>query len=309
MNRDIKKFITSFIVVASLLAIADFCIGTFLMFSLNKMPQTQSQASRANYALLNTEADCIIVGPSRASEHYDSEIISDILGISTYNAGRDGHYIVYDDCVLHTILDRTTPQIVIFDGGDGMMCTSDHVTANSLKPYYGRFDYITRRLDDVNPRYFKYQMISKLYRFNNMPIRIIEGYLKPKDVFNGYCSRGNVFIQDEPYTSVRFEKSSTQEIDVNGEKAMDDMISICNEKGIELFIVQSPMYTDVYTDNPIIEEKIKNYGNIHVINDLALIEFSSHPELFSDHVHLNDKGAKKFSTLVSGQIMTILHAQ
>lgn len=306
MSKEVRKFITSVAIFMVIMIIADFGIGNILRVLLENMPQTQSQASRTNYALLKADADCIIVGPSRASEHYDSEIISNILGMSVYNAGRDGHFIVYDDCVLHTILDRTTPKLVIFDGGDNLICRPGHITVNSLKPYYGQFDYVTKRLDENNQMYFKYQMISKLYRFNNMPIRLLEGYLKPKDTFNGYCSRGDASINDKPIEHIKFEKSINPEPDVQGEIAFDDMINICQQKNIDFFVVRSPYFVDVYSDNPIVETKIKNYNKAHFIDNYALVEFTSRPELFSDHGHLNDKGAKEFSKLVANQIKTIL---
>lgn len=302
MNKDIRRFLISTCVVFGLLFIADIAVGKVLYHLLDNMPQTQAQASRTNFALNKTQADCIIIGNSRASEHYVSNIIADSIGMSVYNAGRDGHYIAYNDGMIHAIFERYTPKMVIFEYEDDLICSDDHVTINDLKPYYYRCKYLQNRMDLCNKWSFKYAMHSNLYVFNNFPVRLLEGYVKAKDVFNGYCSRGETHINDKPINDLTLCNKEDSGVNEFGSSSLDNIINLCQDNNCLLIITTSPKYSVNYSNNPLLSLHIAGKKNIFVVNNMNIVGFHKHPEWFSDHGHLNGLGAEEYSKVFASQL-------
>jgi hypothetical protein len=305
--KEIKRFITSITIVVILVSIVELIVNISFGYLLDNMPQTQAQASRTQYALKKSNADCVIIGSSRASEHYVSNIIADSIGMTVYNAGRDAHGIAYSDCIIHEIFNRCPPKVVILEYDDGLLCTSDHINVNDLKPYYGKMDYTTGILNMCNNWNFKISMLSSLYRYNNFPIRLFEGYIKPRDVFDGYCSRGEHHISDKPITKA-LELKEDENLHTNriGLYCLDDIIRLCEVFGSRLILVTSPKYSEYYSNNPLLKSIVKGKSGICVINDMNIPGFHLHPEWFSDHNHLNDAGAVEFSCMLGAQLKKVL---
>ena len=53
-----------------------------------------SSIREMNDVCLDNQYDVLIMGSSRAHHHYVPEIISDSLGLSCYNTGKDGNGII-----------------------------------------------------------------------------------------------------------------------------------------------------------------------------------------------------------------------
>ena len=93
-------------------------------------------------------------------------------------------------------------------------------------------------------------------------------------------------------------------LDTNMVNALENIISICKEKNIALYIINSPVYhmvneiqTPAYAVAKISLDIIhRNHVNFLDFSDDPA--FVGHPELFADQGHLNDKGAKVFSNMV-----------
>jgi hypothetical protein len=305
--KDIKRFIISIVIVVVLMIIADGFVGMSFGYMIGNLPQTQAQASSTQYALTKSDADCIIIGNSRASQHYVSHTIADSIGMTVYNAGRDGHDIAYSDCVIHEIFDRYSPKVVILEYDDALICTPRHVTVNSLKPYYGQFDYTTSMLDKCNNWSFKVSMCSNLYRYNNFFVRILEGYIKPRDVYDGYCSRGEHHINDAPITCpLKLKESKVNLINKIGVMCLYDIIKLCEDHQTKLFVVTSPRYSEYYTNNPVLATIASGKKDVYIINDMTIPGFHMHPEWFYDENHLNEIGAQEFSKKLGSQLRVLL---
>lgn len=300
--KEVKQFIISATIMVVLVGIADICCGKVMYRLLGRMPQTESQASRTNYALTAADADCFIIGNSRASEHYVSNIIADSIGMTVYNAGRDGHGMKFNNCILTAIFERNKPSIVVMDYDDEMIIGKPHAgTLNDLKPYFRTSAYIHDRLLQDNSKSFGYGMHSNLFTFNNFPIRIAEAYVKPHDKHNGYCSRGAGHIKDAPLKSLIL-KNHNEEINPSAVTALQHIITLCQENGATLVFISSPSYSGTYTTNPLLHSMVDGLDNVYVINNMQLPEFYQHPELFSDHNHLNGPGSELYSQIVASQL-------
>ncbi len=81
----------------------------------------------------------IILGSSRAENHYNSNIIADTLGMSCYNCGMSGNGILLNYGFYAMIMERYRPKFIIYDyyvGGDLLKADDNHKYTAGLKAYY-----------------------------------------------------------------------------------------------------------------------------------------------------------------------------
>jgi len=96
-------------------------------------------------------------------------------------------------------------------------------------------------------------------------------------------------------------------------KRSDDLkkiIEICKEDNINLFIVYSPSYELFFNNISNKEEIINMYTEIAKENNAIFLDYSrsdicNNKDLFFDCDHLNNKGAKLFSTSLGNDILKI----
>ena len=67
------------------------------------------------YAMEKSREDLMVFGSSRARNHYHPKAFEEALGMSFYNAGRNGNFILYSNAVAQSVLKRHQPKIVILD--------------------------------------------------------------------------------------------------------------------------------------------------------------------------------------------------
>ena len=66
-------------------------------------------------ACKESKEDVILMGSSRASHHYVTQIITDSLGLICFNAGQDGNGIIMQYGRWKMISERYAPKVLIYD--------------------------------------------------------------------------------------------------------------------------------------------------------------------------------------------------
>lgn len=290
------------IVLMVILLLLDFSIGnTMRYFYFN---QKSGKHYRTTYTMEEVKTGIIVLGSSRANHHYHPEVFENVLGDSFYNAGRDGNFIFYHYAVLKSALKRYTPDIVILD------ILRDEFSKNqfsydglsSLLPYYRDHPEI-RPIVELRSPYEKVKLISSIYPYNSAIFSIIAGNLglrseKGKEK-KGYVPITKIYDGTVPETF----PVSEGEIDPHKIAVFDSLTEECITAGVSLFIICSPYYSTVEDT-----ETLEIARNIAQKYDIPFFDFSSEPtfigrpELFADADHLNDEGAKIFSSIVAGKI-------
>lgn len=108
-----KSFITKSLTLVFLIFIADRCTGFVLKYLYDN--QKDEEYFFASEAMERQEAKLVVLGSSRAKNHYNPRILEDSLGISCFNAGRSGHFLMYQSAQLQVMLSRYTPEHIILD--------------------------------------------------------------------------------------------------------------------------------------------------------------------------------------------------
>lgn len=87
---------------------ADLLIGAVSKSAIVNVKDVGVNQTNSVQALFKRQAEVLILGPSTANHHFDCQILKDSLGMTCYNAGRDGQNIIYNAMVLDAFLTRCT---------------------------------------------------------------------------------------------------------------------------------------------------------------------------------------------------------
>lgn len=312
MNRTISR-VLKIVVFILIIATTDKVLG--LIFRKLYFNQTTGQNHSLNYALSDCKADFLIFGNSRAQHHYDTRIISAHLKMSCYNAGQDGgHSLLLSYAQIKIMLERYSPKIIILEFSPTGIVNYPGLydRLSILLPYYQEYPEIQPLILLKGP-YESIKLMSASYPFNSNVINIIrfntnyhaernqdyEGYVPLKGVLNMGMLKSNSYIGTQSV------------VDTNLVNALENIIHLCKEKGISLFLVDSPWFLKVHEkQRPLsfaekMSLEIIHRNQVNYLDFSADSTFAGHMELFDDGAHLNDKGAKVFSNMLIDRLNQI----
>lgn len=258
---------------------------------------------RTTFSMESATPDIIIFGTSRATHHYKPEVFERDLGMTCYNAGKDGTQILYHYAVLQSVLKRYTPKIIILDISIKEILKTDekYDWLSSLLPYYKRHPEI-RRVVDLKSYFEKYKLFSASYPFNSEILTIArsngitgnekeeKGYLPLEKEWSGPLT------SDSPHEPYKIDSVKLQYF----EKFIED----CKKANTRLYVMLSPVYIR-YDQTPVsllAIRKICQDHNIPFYDYSKSTEFLTNPSLFQNRSHMNDKGATIYSEKVAKEI-------
>jgi cell division protein FtsL len=296
--NQMARFSLRFILILLLILIFDQGIGVILKHFYFR--QKFGEQSQLTYVIDSTVADMLIFGSSRASHHYIPEIFEKSLNNTCFNTGKDGNYFLYSYALFKTIVKRYNPKLVIFDIrpyelGD---ITYEYERLSLLLPYYQKYPEI-RHIIDLRGPLEKYKHISAIYSFNSVIFQVARGNLK-----HSKTSEPDLKGYIPLYRTMNHEKIGTWDLcnitfDENKIHALNDIISTCKQKNIELIFVNSPIWVTIQYSSckNFISDMCSEQGieYIDMSNDSTFI---NNPYYFDDISHLNNEGATIFTNML-----------
>ena len=301
--RQIIRFISKFLLIVSLTLVCDRGIGTILRYFYFR--QESGAGYRTTYAIDSTVADILILGSSRANHSYVPDIFEESLHYSFFNTGREGNFIFYNYAIFKSVTGRYNPKLIIVDISPGELIYSvaEYEKLSLLLPYYKSHPEIGHIVDFKSP-FEKVKLISAIYPYNSLILQIGMGNLdlnKERVSDNkGYVPIFKVMKNEKIDTA----KISTCTIDENEIRALKDIISTCQQQKIDLIFVYSPIWSIIQDSfcNTILSElcSVKGIRYFDLSNSPAFI---NNPDYFADIRHLNDEGARVFSTMLIDKIL------
>jgi hypothetical protein len=300
-NKHIR-FCLNFIILIIFLILTDQVAGGILRYFYFK--QESGLLYRTTYAIDSTKADIIVLGSSRANHHYVPQIFRDCLKKTFYNAGREGSSLLYNYAVFKAIINRYTPELVIFDLNPNELYYESgcYDRLSALLPYYKKHTEI-RNIVNLKSRYEQLKLVSAIYPFNSLIFTIGIGNLEinklRKGDSDGYIPLKNI-LSDSTLTTLN---SDFGRLDTNKTNSLKDIMRICKLKNISLYLIESPIYASIENDKSTsFIEQLAIENNIYFLNYNNHKEFIRYPAYFQDRDHLNDKGADFFSNLIVQKI-------
>ena len=290
MKKDFIKFIVVILVFFALLLMCDRGVA----FVENKL--YSSQDTKINYAHLNKDiADIVILGSSRASHHYIPQILTDSLGFSCVNLGEDGQGILYGYSLAHMLLKSNAPRIIVYEFGSQDYKKDIGNNIDPLSVVYGEYGQVDEIIKRVKSDMATSINVFSSYRYNTLLHKVAMNSNETTTLHKGY----------EPLYG---SKKDGSEIKVDAaEISVDDyklaifkqFASECKSKGVLLIGVYSPKYTlsnEFDTNLPI--ELFEEVG----VPFLDYRKATFDTAYFIDNGHLNDLGAKWFSSRLASDL-------
>lgn len=245
------------------------------------------------YSLLETKADFLIIGSSRASHHYIPGILKDSLNMSVYNTGYDGEEVLSWYATLLGVFKRYTPEMILIDVT--FLKSGDIENLAHFYPYYGlcpAFDSLFL----IRSPFEKIKQQSALYRYNSKLASILSGNMLAYESQDGYFPlydklkdtlNGDLYEQNEvlPYKIIYLRKS----------------IELILAHKVKLVLAVSPAYYKTIPDFSAIENLAEEY-HVPLLNHFSDDCFIMDSEWFQDKTHLNHWGAVCYSSLIASEI-------
>lgn len=310
-----KKFLLKLLLFAILVGLVDFAAGG--LYTLYDRIQG-GEIGKTHKVMTQIEPDMLILGSSRASHHYNSGILEDSLGLSVYNAGFEGQGTLMAYGLLQGVLSRHTPKIILFEITP-LFDLYQHPQSRSLgnlAPYVGYYP-LDSLFYDVDPT-DRFKLISNSYRYNSKLLRILPNlFSNREDMQKGFNpmdgvmkfqhkDKDNLMKGDDSGEDKAVKRDACHEIDLIKAEYIQRLIDRIKEEGITLVFAISPClqpYEEEYYGREI---EIARSNGIPVLNHYNDSTIVSHPEYFSDSVHLNYRGADAYTCQIVSELDSIL---
>ena len=282
----------------------DWLIGAVTKDAILNVRDVGVNQTNTVQAFFKRTADVLILGPSTANHHYDCRIIEDSLGMTCFNAGRDGQNIIYDAMVLEGFLTRCTPKLVVVDVTHSTLSDTWMSSLNDFNCYYGFLQPIDDIIDSIGGTLDRFKRLSNIYRYNKTWEWLLNArFAKTAEDLDGYRPLVVKEIKGLKSTNESSQFVMAEEC----RHYLERIINVCKEMDVKILFAISP--TLVIDNGNFAKDVIeilhgKGFELMNWNGDTAYI---NHPELFYDKTHLNAKGAAAFTKEFVEKVKDVLN--
>lgn len=308
MKKGLFRFGVAVLIVLASVAVVDVAVGKVMDWMLSQI-SNQGDTGKTYYSLYEVNTPIVIVGSSRAAHHYVTQMIEDSLGASTYNVARAGCFFSYNCCVINTILDRCIPKLIIWENGTEYLYEDISDRMESLYPYYNSNRWVANAIREELPWTEYMRLNSRIYQYNSTIHRILLRYRGRHSFMDGTI-KGYLPLAPKKLRKqleLELEELSASSLSPSKIERFRSILKRAQDMGVKMVIVDSPKYISRNHKNMSalkMKEICIQYGATYIDNS-QIPYFLHHPELFNDAIHMNDNGAKIYTSFFSSQIKTI----
>ena len=310
-NFDMKRFLSKtflFVVIfISLAFILQIIIDRGLRNYDNDMYINWNRIFRGQI-----NSDIVILGSSRATQHFNPKIIEKQVGFSCYNLGIVAGTIILEEAKWETSLRyNKTPKILIQNVDIFFLCPGEKIAfKEQFLPYLAE-PTIYQNLVKIDDGIIVENIIP-LYKYRGLREIVFQGLgsffnliKKPvpalNDFYKGYYSLIEKWNGDFEKFNVKNNRLefSWQEMQL-GINYLESLIKRCEERNIEIILVQSPMYYELQNMMPQKDSITSLFSGVAIKNSIQFWNYLDdslcyNKEYFYNSTHLNAIGAEIFS--------------
>lgn len=306
--KELKKIVIALSGFFVCILLVDFGVGRFFDYMMTQMPPDGERVAKSYHSFKEVDAECVIIGSSRAETGYVSTMLMDSLDMSVFNCGGDGQDFFYGNTLINCLLDRYSPKMIIWDFKETQLGGNDDENLSLIYPYYYENEHIRKVLDEKEGVLFKYMIWCNAYRYNATAGRILRAVYTPLSTSQNTYGFGPRQVSASALTLVPKDKV-IEEGELNAKKvaAFEATAKRVAEVGCQLYIVISPMFNDYNEDNCYTRETralCERNGAIF-IDDSHMDGFKHNADYAYDTYHLNVNGAKVFTEKLIEQIRNL----
>lgn len=176
-KNELSKVVLSLLILFIGTLILDRTVGYAMNKGFGLLQNGANVTSKMKYTLYDMNAECVILGSSRANHHYITKTLSDSLNITVYNAGRDGHGLMYAAGLFCGFTSRYVPKLIIMEVGYDELEGGWSDKISNLKPFIKDFPCIENVQGELlgKNELIKNNLYS--YRYNSMSINLMRSFL------------------------------------------------------------------------------------------------------------------------------------
>lgn len=301
--KDFQLFLKKLVLFILLLLAMDFFLGSLLRrfyFSQQSGPDYETR-----YAIEDAEEKLMIFGSSRARHHYYPPAFEEALNLNSYNAGRNGNFILYSNAVLQAVLKRHTPDVVVLDivkhEFEDFPPAYEHLSV--LLPYYKNHPEIRSTLLQRG-KFERIKLWSSIYPFNSSLVSISLGNMEfnkgREQIIQGYGPLSRQLTAEPPAEN----NGADYKIDSNMVKTFEQFIQSCKTAGAKVFVICSPYYYPLQEKDTSLEiaREIAARQGVPFMDFSRDTIFGGKLSDFYDYDHLNHEAAMRYSAIVADSI-------
>ncbi len=292
-----------FVVYSSLFCLLILLIAIIIDFSVSYYLRNSNERRFVVWTEIAEEkinADCIIMGSSRAWVQYVPHIIDSILSVNTYNLGINAHN--FDTQKMRYDFYKTNnskPKLIVQN--------IDFSSTISVHSRYAReqfFPYLwnPKFRKVVDAKYFTFQeYYLPLMRYNNIEVfkNILAGFL----IKDAYYQFNKGYVEhDWRYDATELKKLDSLYFTPNHElkDLFIDYVSNLHNEHIQIVFVYAPYYIEAINKVANLDEVYATFDSIAKAYDVPILDYtysylSYDTAYFYNASHLNKRGAELFS--------------
>ena len=291
-----KIFIKYIIIVLIGVIVLDVINRPFCEHLYNTLPDGSKIKENMAYIYNDEQSDILILGASRASHHYNSEIIGKEFGVSCFNAGMDSMPIYHQYLCLLRSLDNGPVKVVLVDISSAQV-TEKWMTErfSEMSPFYWSNDSVRMVIDNESnvKENSKYLYLSSFVQYNSKIHLLAE-------LFHSRKSNRIKGFDPLPYTGKKFvkqvQKGKDSEFTIYSGALvyLSKMVNLCKANDIQLYFVVSPSLMSMKS----FHHYMSNYCQekmVDFINFSSDSKYVDNAYLWKDQTHLNARGADMFT--------------
>ncbi|MBP9848067.1 MAG: hypothetical protein KBC58_01375 [Flavobacterium sp.] len=291
--KQFLGFIGKIILVLLLSAFAFDFIYTFVFSQSNTRNKVEQVINSKNQ-----NYNVIILGTSRANNHFVSELFEK-EGLKTFNYGMSGAHLFETSLLLKLMIERGWKIKNILLEADLNLSNEkrDDGTFGRFMPFMHQSEIITQHFKkepDFTELYF-----VPFYRYIQFDSKVgFRAFYKTlvQEPTNTLANKGYYPLGTNPKANM---KNNIESLEPLRNRYFEEIKQICKSNGINLIAVTTPMCSkvkgmDYFKKVKKFYPEIKEYE--HVVQG---------DEYFSSCGHLNDKGARLFTTIIINDLVLL----
>ena len=299
-----RKFVLKVLLFFALIVIFDIISGWG--FNYLKSHAKGGDTQKNYYINELCSDDIIVLGSSRAVRHYDPQIIEDSLGLSCYNCGEPGCGIITAYARYSMIRSRHIPKLIIYEVTPSFdyLMPNDYTKDLGKVRQYSDNPVVKKMFLDLCDPLQGLRLLSSMYRNNSYIFNNCSNYVRPWQYKKGYLP-----LNSSEHFNEFNNASDIQVLPIDSVKLsyIEQLIQIVHKDSVAILFIASPRYIDpdkmsrnTQEFEPIIE--LCNKYHVPFKNNTFLEGISENKSFFHDYGHLNEEGAKTYTTTVCHEL-------
>jgi hypothetical protein len=267
-------------------------------------------------------AQILITGSSRAASHYDPRIIRLKTGRSAFNLGRNGSQTDMQVAVFKAYLKHNRKPEIVLHNLDAFtfQTTREVYNAAQYVPYLYEED-LYQSLRKINPNVWKSRYLPLYgYVVEDMSFAWMLGlkaflpWGRHEDLLHGFDPRATKWTDEFQHFKDANRQGVHWDIEREGIRLMEELISLCQERGVRLIFVYSPEYAEMQALTRNRDEIFDTFRAVASRTNVPIWDYSNWryrgiTHFFANSQHLNAAGAEVFSRDVAAELANYIPKQ